>query len=786
MFNLVEVQTALQSPSVQLADLMKYANGSSAEVPAYLALGELNRRKQLEATNTAFNAKPPTVKDQLTNAPPAVNPTAAPTGIAPTGAPQLASAVAAPPRMNVAAAPANQVNPIAPPQMAAEGGLLSIPTPHMFKQESYANGGIVAFSGKDDSFVEPNAYQKEMQDKMEKLKLSPEQAARKDELDAIKYLDEAKAAKDKKEMETWKRGVAQTTDEVNALRAQRQAVEEKPAKDKQIADQMAADAASRNEKMAARQAQQKIDEEAQTKKLRDTDEANAALMKPKSIYRLANDDESVQSIAHPKNLQGLESLEKVDILSNVESNQPRLVSKGTPAVAGTNSLASALSNAAAQINAQKDAEIAKVRENGRLNNESADSIQFSIDKINHKALAKINGLGAAGGVGTTTGGRAATKDVYETQAQADARVANAGEAGGIPDAIKAGRVAPPIAPQVAPPVATPVAPAPAAPTGIATGQYKAPTQAETQAAIIQEIANQKELRLKAGISDDPHKGTRERTDKLEAKRAAQEAEDPFNSLMARLAAFGKSTEQTFGGGMGDSAIAGAKLSKETAALRDKQATEIIAARQAMETADDARARGDLATAKAATEEVQKRLQKASELESAARTAGAHEKVADTGQMSAANTIAWTPFHEATLRMEADAREYLAHHPHATPEMVKANSLASIRREFKRDKVNNPTGRDMTEIEVLSAYSSATNSSKTDISDERNLSRERLKANTDWDNPMTVANARKMYGKDLTLPQLKAKFMDDRLSSLPGYTPSSGTTTTNAARAILNK
>ena len=145
MFNLVEVQTALQSPSVQLADLMKYANGSSAEVPAYLALGELNRRKQLEATNTAFNATPPTVKDQLTNAPPAVNPTSAPTGIAPTGAPQLASAVAAPPRMNVAAAPANQVNPIAPPQMAAEGGLLSIPTPHMFHPESYANGGIVAF-----------------------------------------------------------------------------------------------------------------------------------------------------------------------------------------------------------------------------------------------------------------------------------------------------------------------------------------------------------------------------------------------------------------------------------------------------------------------------------------------------------------------------------------------------------------------------------------------------------------------------------------------------------------
>lgn len=160
MFNLVEVQTALQSPSVQLADLMKYANGSSAEVPAYLALGELNRRKQLEATNTDFNAKPPTVKDQLTNAPPAVNPTAAPTGIAPTGAPPAVNPVAAPPRMNVAAAPANQVNPAAPPQLAAEGGLLSIPTPHMFKQESYATGGIVAFSGTDDSFVDPKLVER--------------------------------------------------------------------------------------------------------------------------------------------------------------------------------------------------------------------------------------------------------------------------------------------------------------------------------------------------------------------------------------------------------------------------------------------------------------------------------------------------------------------------------------------------------------------------------------------------------------------------------------------------
>jgi hypothetical protein len=503
--------------------------------------------------------------------------------------------------------------------MAAEGGLLSIPTPHMFHPESYANGGIVAFSGKDDSFVEPNAYQKEMQDKMEKLKLSPEQEARRNELEAIKYLDEANVSKDKKEMETWKRGVSQTTDEFNALRAQRQAVEEKPAK-----------------------------------------------------YRPANDDESVQSIAHPKNLQGLESLKKVDILS---------------------------------------------------------------------------------------------------------RVANAGEAGVIPDAIKAGRVAPPVLPPVAPTGITPAA----APTGIATGQYKAQTALEAQDANMAQIDREQALRGKAGISDDPHKATRDRMDKLEAKRAAQEAQDPFNSLMARLAAYGKSTEQTFGGGMGDSAIAGAAASKESAALRDKQATEIIAARQAMETADDARKRGDLATVKTATKEAESYKQKASELESAAKTAEAHATTADTGQQSALNIIAWTPFHEATLRMEAAAKEFLAHNPHATAESIKANSIANIKREWKNDKIANPTGRAMTEPEALSSYSIATNSSKTDISDERNLSRERLQANKDWENPMTVANSRKMYGKDLPLPQLKAKFMDGRLSNLPGYTPEAGSKTTTEAQ-----
>jgi hypothetical protein len=507
---------------------MKYANGSSAEVPAYLALGELNRRKQLEATNTAFNAKPPTVKDQLTNAPPAVNPTAAPTGIAPTGAPQLASAVAAPPRMNVAAAPANQVNPIAPPQMAAEGGLLSIPTPHMFKQESYANGGIVAFSGKDDSFVEPNAYQKEMQDKMEKLKLSPEQAARKDELDAIKYLDEAKAAKDKKEIENWKGAAERGSATENELRAQRQAVEEKPAKDKQIADQMAADAASRNELMAVRQAQQKIDEEAQTKKLRDTDEANAALMRPKPDVK------------------------------------PQ---------------------------------------------------------------------------------------------------------GGIPDALKATPVAPVV----------PIAPAaPAAPTGIAPSANAEMTPAERHARLLKQMEYAKEERAAAGISDDPHKADRESLDALEAERAGQKSAEGRREIAQSLIALSQQDPlKGFGVAMGAGADASAKLSKESAALHDKQAVEMIAARQAMATADDARKRGDLTTAKAAEESAEKHTEKFKELGIQQQQADASTTQANAAELHANSEAAYKGMEEETKRIIADAAMQNALHKELTEGQRKQNLIKAV-------------------------------------------------------------------------------------------------------------
>ena len=149
MYNLIEIQSALQGMPPK--DVMKYANGQDPSVPSWLALGELNRRKQLEDTASGFYGDVPSLKDQitssLTGAPQGVNPTAAPQGINPASVPpQLAPTIAAPPKMANPAAPQGQVDPTAPPPMpmAAEGGLMSLPV-DMFKQSNYAGGGIVAF-----------------------------------------------------------------------------------------------------------------------------------------------------------------------------------------------------------------------------------------------------------------------------------------------------------------------------------------------------------------------------------------------------------------------------------------------------------------------------------------------------------------------------------------------------------------------------------------------------------------------------------------------------------------
>jgi hypothetical protein len=157
MFNLVQVQSELQG--TPLPDVMKYANGSNPQVPAYLALSELQRRKQLEDTSTAFYGQQPTIKQQiesgLTSLPQGqVNPTQAPAMTDPTALPpQLAPTPVAPNKGMATAVPAGMVDPTAAPKMMADGGLATLPVPRMFNQSSYVNGGIVHFADPTDATV---------------------------------------------------------------------------------------------------------------------------------------------------------------------------------------------------------------------------------------------------------------------------------------------------------------------------------------------------------------------------------------------------------------------------------------------------------------------------------------------------------------------------------------------------------------------------------------------------------------------------------------------------------
>jgi hypothetical protein len=156
--NLIEIQSNLQNPvNVTMQDLIKYANGSNPEVPSYLALMEMNRRKQIEQTSQAYNQPQSqgTIKDQAVNAAMGrqqVNPAAAPPRVNPAGSPQMANPAMMARQAMPGQAP-QQVDPAAaPPMQAAKGGLMSIPVKH-FKTQSFAGGGIVAFNGETGSDV---------------------------------------------------------------------------------------------------------------------------------------------------------------------------------------------------------------------------------------------------------------------------------------------------------------------------------------------------------------------------------------------------------------------------------------------------------------------------------------------------------------------------------------------------------------------------------------------------------------------------------------------------------
>jgi hypothetical protein len=147
--NLIEIQENLKDQPMKI--IMGYANGTNPEVPPYLALGELNRRKRME--QAAKTGTPPdgTVKDKLEK-----ELTGQAADLMQAGAArqaqsneQLQQSLMGQPQP----VPEGTPEPPQPeeemqqmPQMAA-GGLTSLPTGGMFKFAG--GGGVVAFAEGD-------------------------------------------------------------------------------------------------------------------------------------------------------------------------------------------------------------------------------------------------------------------------------------------------------------------------------------------------------------------------------------------------------------------------------------------------------------------------------------------------------------------------------------------------------------------------------------------------------------------------------------------------------------
>lgn len=152
MLNLVQIQERLKDMPMQA--LMQYANGMNPQVPPFIALGELNRRKQMQQAAAAEQAKQmegaPTVKDQIEQQ----------AGLmALQGARQRSAMQQAAAQQASMPMPATNTMESEPVQLASGGavdpvgsrdymggGIARLPMRRdMFERRAYAGGGIVAF-----------------------------------------------------------------------------------------------------------------------------------------------------------------------------------------------------------------------------------------------------------------------------------------------------------------------------------------------------------------------------------------------------------------------------------------------------------------------------------------------------------------------------------------------------------------------------------------------------------------------------------------------------------------
>jgi hypothetical protein len=192
MLNLVQIQDKLRDLPTQA--IMSYANGQNPMVPPYLALGELNRRKQMEQSATAEQARsqgePPTVKQATEQQ---------------LGLMNLQRGRAMQAQQNMGQAMANAQAPVPmgvgenPVQMAA-GGLTRLPS----NIRGYAGGGIVAFADGGQTYIDP----------LDAISGQDEQSLEADKERVRKILDRKKQEEDQERYKFLKQNAPETAAKV--------------------------------------------------------------------------------------------------------------------------------------------------------------------------------------------------------------------------------------------------------------------------------------------------------------------------------------------------------------------------------------------------------------------------------------------------------------------------------------------------------------------------------------------------------------------------------------------
>ena len=124
--NIIQIQDRLKGVPDQA--LVGYVENPTGDVPTYLALGELQRRKDMRERYQADAAPEPTVAEQLVEE---TQPQGI-AGLAPEGMDMATEGIGAPP-----------MQPKMTPDMMASSGVGALPAGNV--GQNYAGGGIVAF-----------------------------------------------------------------------------------------------------------------------------------------------------------------------------------------------------------------------------------------------------------------------------------------------------------------------------------------------------------------------------------------------------------------------------------------------------------------------------------------------------------------------------------------------------------------------------------------------------------------------------------------------------------------